>query len=203
MKSLLRFGVLLCILHIDQSSYGQNSSPVNYLKTATQISFNKTAYNLAWSAHPTAQYYKQEYLPEGESLEKFNNMLLVEVLSSNMPLKDAVAAKIAELKTMKQSNPYISYESFYNKEKDEYVLDFVVTANSPDGKQINIAERNIYRYKKYTAPNGETGVLLFGVSQRSYGSNAASFIKALTPAVKKELVKKVVEFVMPEVKGVA
>ena len=200
MKSLLRCFVLLMGLHFANLSYSQTTTPVNYLNTPANLTFNNTVFNFAWSSHPTAQYYKQEYLPKGETGNSFKNMILMEVVTSSIKVKDALDAKVAELNTMKQTNPYVNFEVFHHAATDEYVLDFLVTANSPDGKQISVAERNVYRYKKYTAANGETGVILFGVSKRSYGNEAKGFVAGLTTSTRQDLVNKVKNFVLPAIK---
>jgi len=36
------------------------------------LEFNKTIFNLAWTDKPRDNYYIQEYLPKGETLEKFD-----------------------------------------------------------------------------------------------------------------------------------
>ncbi|PZR27642.1 MAG: hypothetical protein DI535_09475 [Citrobacter freundii] len=200
MKPIFRCSVLLIALLITSFSYSQNTAPVNYLNTPAQLSFNNTSFTLAWSAHPSGQYYKQEYLPKGETVDDFKSMLLLEVVISSLTVKEAFDAKVAELKAMKQANPYVNFETFYHAASDEYVLDFVVTANSADGKQINIAERNIYRYKKYTGPGGRNGVILFGVSKRSYGSEALKFVTGLTSANRQDLVNKVKIFTVPDIR---
>lgn len=197
MKPITRYFLLLIIALVSSRSFSQTpGTAVNYLNTPAALSFNNISFQLAWSAHPNAAYYKQEYLPKGETPNKFTNMLLLEVLVSPTTIKEAIAAKIAELKQMKAGNPYVSYDSSYNAEKNEYLLDFVLTANTPDGKGISIAERNVYRYKKYSGRNGESGVILFGVSKRSYGADAAKFVAGV--GVKKEqLIKTVKEFEIP------
>jgi hypothetical protein len=194
MKPINRYFLVFLIALVSHRSFSQTANtPVNYLNTPAAISFNNMSFQLAWSSHPSAAYYKQEYLPKGETLNKFTNMLLLEVLVSPTTIKEAIGAKIAELKQMKATNPYVSYDSSYNAAKNEYILDFVLTANTPDGKGISIAERNVYRYKKYSGKNGETGVVLFGVSKRSYGAEAGKFVKGVG-VKKEELVKVVREF---------
>lgn len=198
MKVLLSVCMFSC-LYGGMKASAQSSLAVNYLNTSSEILFNGTKFRLAWSSHPTAQYYKQEYLPAGQSPEKFTVMFLLEVVTSTLTPKDAFDAKLAELKTLKQSNSYISFETFYHKETGEYLLDFVITANAADGKTIQIAERSIYRYKKFTGAKGENGVVLMGVSKRSYAEAAPAFVKGLTTETRKELIDKVKRFPFPSI----
>ena len=168
--------VLLGLL-LTTFSFGQITKPTEYLGVAGQISFDKTSYNLAWTSHPTDNYYKQEYLAKGDTIEKFKKLILLDVLTGKTKLKDVVATKIAELKKMKASNPVVNYETF---EKDgEVMLDFLVSENTQDGKYLSIVERNVYRYKSLVDKNGQKCILLFGVSERAYGDDIDKFFSNL------------------------
>lgn len=76
---------------------------------------------------------------------------------------------------MKKTNPVVNYQIFENN--GEYILDFLVSENSKDGKEILIAERNIYRYQMITGNN--KGILLFAVSERGYKENIEAFFNNL------------------------
>jgi hypothetical protein len=128
--------------------------PVNYLNTPLSLAFNDKNYHLVWSSHPSATYYKQEYLAKGETVEKYSSMLMLEVLDASLNPGDAAAAKIAE------------------------ILEFTITANSPDGRQVLISENNVYRYTLFTNPKGAQSLLLFALSYRQYGNDAVKVIKA-------------------------
>jgi hypothetical protein len=172
-----------------------NNSPVDYLNVPGPISFNSTSYNLSWTSHPSATYYKQEYLVKGDTADRFKTMLLLEVLTGKANLKNIADSKVAELKKMKITNPVVTYELTANSTTGEYFLDFVVSDNAPNGK-VNIAERNIYRYTTFTDKAGEKGVLLLGVSIRSYGNDTGKFLASLK-LNKNDLLTKVKQFSMP------
>lgn len=184
-------------LFLTTVSFGQTTKPTEYLGVAGQILFDKTSYNLAWTSHPLDNYYKQEYLAKGETIEKFKKLVLLEIITGKTKLKDVVAKKIAELKKMKASNPIVNYETF---EKDgEVMLDFLVSANTPDGKYLSIVERNVYRYKSVVDKNGQKGVLLFGVSERAYGDDIDKFFPKLK-AHRFDLINLIGAFELPEIK---
>ena len=172
--------------------------PVNYLNTPLNLSFNNSNYNLSWTSHPANNYYKQEYIQKGESAEKFSSMLMLEVLDSKVSVKDAAANKISELEKMKAANPYINYETSYDAAKGEQILDFMITANSRDGKEVVIAERNIYRYTVFVNQKGDKGLLLLAMSVRSYGVDSKKFIEN-SKSGKAELVTKVKDFKIPAI----
>ena len=187
--------VLLGLL-LTTFSFGQTAKSIEYLGVAQQLSFDKGSYNLAWTSHPTDNYYKQEYLAKGDTIEKFKKLILLEIITGKTKLKDVVATKIAELKKMKASNPVVNYETF---EKDgEVMLDFLVSENTPDGKYLSIVERNVYRYKSVVDKNGLKGVLLFGVSERAYGDDIDKFFPNLK-AHRFDLINLVGAFDLPEI----
>jgi len=191
------FIFLLAVLAISASSFGQASKPTEYLHVPGPIAFDSKAYMLTWSSHPAASFYKQEYLVKGEDVNSFRSMILIDVMTGNASIKNAVGAKIAELKKMKESNPVVNYEVIENPKTGEYIIDFLLTANAPDGT-FSIAERNVYRYKTINDKAGHNGVLLFGVSKRAYGPDINPFFASLK-SNRKDLMNKVAAVVIPEI----
>jgi hypothetical protein len=125
-------------------------------------------------------------------------MILVEVLTGELKVKDAAIAKLEELKKLKASNPTINYESFENTETGEYMIDFLLSQTG-EGNAMTIAERNVYRYVPFKGKSGEKGLVLFAVSTRSYGSNINTFLTSLKTK-KSELVNKIAAYKIPELK---
>ncbi|MEP7236339.1 MAG: hypothetical protein ABI685_00675 [Ferruginibacter sp.] len=177
-------------------AHGQNSKTVTeYLNVPGPITINNESFSLAWSSHPSATYYKQEYIGAKDKLEHFKKMVLVEVLTGNAKAADLAQTKIAELKQMKLTNPIVNYEVF--QKNGEYILDFLLSENTPDGKKINILERNVYRYKEVTDKNGKKAVMLFGASERAYGNDADTYLSALKKT-KSTLTNAVAAYVIPQ-----
>ncbi|MBL7703114.1 MAG: hypothetical protein JNM14_12755 [Ferruginibacter sp.] len=189
MKSILSFLLLLPFFTSAQK-------PVDKLNIPGPIIIGKKAHTLVWTAHPAADLYKQEYITAGDNLNKFKTMVLIEVSLGNFSLKDVVTAKMDELKKMKETNPLINYEVF--QKNGEYLLDFLLSANSADGKTREIVERNVYRYKTFTDKSLKKGIMLFGVSTRSYGNDIDNFLKSLKTA-KPALLNEVAQFTIPVV----
>jgi len=176
------------------SSFAHGQKPVDKLNVPGPITIGKKTHVLNWVSNPVAGFYKQEYIPAGDNENKFTSMVLIDVSLGDLKLKDIVDIKITELKKMKETNPMVNYEVF--QKNGEYLLDFLLSANSPDGKTIDIAERNVYRYKIFTDKAGKKGVLLFGVSVRSYGNDIDDFLKGLKTN-KPTLLNEVAQFTMP------
>jgi len=175
---------------------GQTTKPKDYLGNNGVIIFDKTTYNLVWTSHPSDHYYKQEYLAFGDTIEKYKKLILLEVMTGKLKVSDVVAAKVADLKKIKASNPIVNFETF---EKDgEIMLDFIMSENTPDGKFVSILERNIYLYKSIKDKNGQKGVLLFGLSNRYYGNEIDDFFSTFK-AKRFDLINLVGAFIIPEI----
>ncbi|MEO7522636.1 MAG: hypothetical protein ABIT58_01000 [Ferruginibacter sp.] len=159
MKKLKTLSALLAIIIFSTIVHGQPAKKMtDYLHVPGPVIFENKSYNLSWSSHPAAGYYKQEYFQKGVNPDKFNTMLLFEVTTENTDIKNIVAVKIDEIKKMRESNPLVNYNTFDNPKSGEYMIDFLLSANGPDGAAI-VVERNVYRYKSVTDQSGKKGVL--------------------------------------------
>ncbi len=196
MNFIKTFSTLVFTILLSKTFFGQDAKPTNYFGSENTIKFDKIAYNLAWSSHPAENYYKHEYLQQGDTLEKFNKLILVEVSTGKIKLDDVVSTKVAELKKMKETNPVVNYEIF--EKNGEVILDFLVSANTPDGKYLSIVERNVYRYKSIKEKNGQKCVLLFAVSERAYGNDIDNFFPKLKEH-RFDLINLVGQFELPEI----
>ncbi|QNK64285.1 hypothetical protein H7F33_07310 [Pedobacter sp. PAMC26386] len=197
MKLSSFFSLLLAPILLVTVAYGQPSKPVkDYINVKGPIRFDNISYSLSWSSHPSAQLYKQEYIVKGGQSDKYKTMILMDVITGNTRIEDVVSGKVLELKNIKAGNPMVNYELL--EKNGETMIDFLLSANSPDGKTINIVEHNVYRYKKVTNKSGQKAVLLFGVSKRGYGNDITSFLTNLK-STKSELLNKVGRYNIPEI----
>ncbi|CAD0224327.1 hypothetical protein [Chryseobacterium sp. JV274] len=189
----LRILILLLIVPL---LYVNAQNKVNdYLNISGPIKLNQKEYNLVWSSHPNENYYKQEYLSSNENINKYGSMILIDFIKGDFNLKDIVDQKVGELQEMKKNNPVVNYQIFENN--GEYILDFLISENSKDGKEILIAERNIYRYKLVNRGKNK-GILLFAMSERGYPENMDSFFNNLKANTSK-LIEIVGNYKLPEI----
>ena len=197
MNTKNKITTLVVGLLLTTASFGQTTETVtDYLGLAKPILFDEGSYNLAWSAHPTDNYYKQEYLAQGDTLDRFKRLIIVDVLVGNMKLEDVVASMVDRLNKLKASNPVVHYQTF--EREGEIMLDFLLSQDTPDGKYLSLIERNVYRYKTVTDKNGQKAVLLFGVSDRAYGDGIDDFFKNLKEH-RYDLINAVGTFDIPEI----
>ncbi|MFT3910621.1 MAG: hypothetical protein QM737_14440 [Ferruginibacter sp.] len=198
MRKIKSLFVLVPTVIFSTIVYAQTNKKVtDYLHIPGPVIFENKSYNLSWTSHPSAGFYKQEYIQKGENPDRFNAMILFDVTTDNTDIKAVVASKIEEIKKMKVSNPLVNYNSFDNPKTGEYMIDFLLSANGPDGK-TSVVERNVYRYKSFTDKSGNKGIMLFGVSTRSYGNDIDQFLVSLK-SNKKDMVNAVAKFTLPEI----
>ncbi|KXU37222.1 hypothetical protein AXK11_02650 [Cephaloticoccus primus] len=145
----------------------------------TKIEFLEEAYQLAWQSNPQPNYSKYEYLPAGETLARYENMLLLEQLSNGMDVTQVVRAQVESIKERKKTDSVAQFGGLIeNPGTGEVLLDFLLSGHAEDGAII--VEWSAYRYSPVKAANGEPAVRLFGYSKRAYGSDAAmAFLEAL------------------------
>jgi len=179
------------------SAFSQGE-PKDYIDVPGTLMFDSLAYKLAWSSHPTANYYKQEYLPKGGNIDSFSKMVFIDaILSDTLSLETAVDNKVSELKNRKTKDPVTNYKVFQNPEKTEYIVDFVV--GEAVGGLLHIVEWNAYRYRRFTDIGGHKGVMLFGVSRRAYDNDINIFFSGLK-STRGKVINALINYNVPEIR---
>lgn len=165
---------------------------IDYLSVGKQLNFNGSKYDLKWSSHPSENYYKQEYLKQGEELGSYHNMILVEAIEGNLKVKDALKTKASELETRKKWDFVANYQVYENKNKPkEGIIDFVVSDT------MTTYEWNLYRYQMQ---NG--AMVLFAYSYRD-SLNDDNDLKKFFGHIKgkrEDMINKLQSYSIPEVK---
>ena len=100
-------GAGLLFINVMLSNAGDGA--VDRLSLPDPIEFNGESYRLSWSSHPTPYYYRQEYLPPGQTSERFQRMVLIEARVRGDDVNGAVAAQVNRLNKRKSTvQPSIS-----------------------------------------------------------------------------------------------
>ncbi len=172
-------------------------SAVNFMGIKSPISIQRNTYQLAWSAHPDASLYKQEYLAVGDAFPKYKSMVTVDFVVTETTINQAVETKVRELENLKRTTPIVSYEVISNLATGEKMIDCLIGNNAAD-ERANLVERDIFRFKVVKAKSGQQGILLFAVSVRKYGNDITHFLTKLK-SDKSMLVNEVAKLSMPEI----
>jgi len=167
---------------------------VDRLGIAGPIAFDGTDYALAWTSNPSLTYFKQEYLPAGQMPQTYKSMVLVEVLTEGADVKQALASQVQTLNDRKASDPLLNLSVLQNAQEDEVILDFLMSQKDEKGDYI--VEWNAYRYVPYE----KAGVLLFGISHRVYGNEAAKEFLGGLKELRKEQISRIAQQELPQPK---
>ena len=188
-KYLLLTGLSLTLIYCQsakQDPQGKDSSTENanamestngvtdYLHVAGPISFNQQEHFLAWSSHPSDNYYKHEYLPKGQNPERYDQMIMLEVALGDIVPLDIANGKANEIEGRKGTDALAEFTLAENKGTGELLLDFMLSEGTGDAA---IVEWNCYRYKSYIGPSGQKGIMLYALSKRAYGTAVIKFVE--------------------------
>ena len=169
----------------------------DYLHLGDKYRFDNKDYKLVWSSHPASNFYKQEYILPNANVEKYTRMIMIDFLEGDLTPKDAISNFVNNLENSKKQNPIINYQMY--EREDEYMLDFIISKNSQDGKEVLILERNVYRYFRINTPKRK-GILLFGVSDRAYTKKEMDNMFSVLKNKKLDLVNKIIQIEVPKIK---
>ena len=188
--------LVLFLMFIAQFVMAQNKVE-DYLHLGSKYRFDNKDYELVWSSHPASNFYKQEYILPNENVEKYKRLILIDFIEGDLAPKDVLSGLVNSLENSKKQNPVINYKVY--EKNNEYMIDFIMSENSQDGKDVLILERNVYRYFRINTPN-RTGILLFGVSDRAYTKKEMDNMFSVLKNNKFELVNKVAKIEVPKIK---
>lgn len=136
--------------------------PVDHLSVPGPLRLDGIEFALAWSAARPPAIFRQEYLPAGQTLERYRQMLLLDLLAVDATPLEAAMHKLLELRELQRTDPTVNYDLVINEDSGGALLDFVLPGRTGDGDPI--IEWNAYRYERI-----EGGVLMLGISRRGYG----------------------------------
>lgn len=137
-------------------------APIERLGVPGPLQLDGQAFHFVWSSHPSPHFYKQEYLPEGQVLTRYGQMLMIDVLLGDAGPRELAQFKVAELEARKAGDPVVNYDLIMKEDGSSYLLDFVVSGRTSGGEMI--VEWNAYRYEALPG-----GAVMLGISRRGYG----------------------------------
>lgn len=168
---------VLIIYAVGFSSTAAAKDVKDFLGVPGPITIGDLVYALSWSSNPQSGYFKQEYLPEMATTDRYNSMVILEFFETDQQLSDVVAAQIAMINSRKTNDPVANFSVLRNQKANEIILDFLLSSKDKGGEYI--VEWNGYRYAEGQF-NGQRGVKLFALSERAYGNEAAKrFLQGL------------------------
>ncbi len=165
--------LVICVL-----LHGVASAQVNdKLGIKGPLKYNSMLFSLAFADKSNGNYYVQEYLPPGDKVETFHNMLSIFLLADTLSVRSAVKAKADELEKRKKDDPVCRYELNQSPDGKEIMVDFVLA--QAKGDKVAVVEFTIYRYKQITLADGAKALMIYAYSKRGYGDEIKAFFDDL------------------------
>ncbi len=173
------------------------NQPIERIGLIGPIDFNKTPYYLAWSDKPNPTYFVQEYLPKDETVERFNQMITVNVFVMDVSVEEAIQQKVVQLTKRKETDRVCVFNIIESPDPKDSILDCVLSLEK-DG-ELDVAEFIIYRYKQIELENHQKALLIYSYSKRSYGKDIPAFLKNVG-AERSKLLKIMMTKELPKIK---
>jgi hypothetical protein len=170
---------------------------VDQLGVKGPLEFNKTNFNLASAQKVNENYYIQEYLPDKEVFDSFDQLLTIHLFLTSISPDRAAKQKLAELTERKKTDPICNYQTNQSPDGKEVMVDFLL-GESKDNK-MTIAEFNVYRYKQIDIGKNEKAIFVYAYSKRAYGADITAFLKNLK-ADRIEYLNQMIVTEMPKAK---
>jgi hypothetical protein len=156
-----------------------SDAPIDKIGVKGPLEFHKTRFNLAWTDKPKDTYYIQEYVPEGEKVEHFNQMLTIHLFLTEISVEDAVGQKAAELDERKKTDATCQYQVTTSPDGSEAMVDCILGETNAKGDKMKDMEFNVYRYKRIDIGNGKHAILVYAYSKDAYGDDITNFLNTL------------------------
>lgn len=160
------------------------------------LRYSATSFELKWTRKPADNYFVQEYVPPGESLEKFRQMLTLSVLVVDVEAKTVAAMKVDELEKRKKTDEVCNYAVAESPDGSEVIVDFILS----DGKNgnIDVVEFNVRRYSRVQTSDKTSVVLVYAYAVRAYADEIESFLSSLG-SVREERIKEMIGVTLPPI----
>lgn len=141
------------------------------------LTYNGTVFNLVKSHTDSINYYEQYYIPEGEKLDSFRQMMSIFVYDSAYDPNNAANNQVLKLEERKKTDAMCNYQKILNNEKKEYMVDF--TTGETSGEYLLAMQFTIYRYKKISLGKKRPGLVVYGYSSQRYLDSITTYMKTL------------------------
>ena len=108
--------------------------------------------------------------------------------------------KAEDLNARSKGVPYSKATATYNKEKDESIVEFILSAGFNENSQDKIIEWSVVKYKDFKNSNNQKYIMMTQFSKRHYGEKDAQKFASSTNILEKKYMIDFNEMVLPEIK---
>ncbi len=146
---------------IGNKQVNNNKKVKKYCNLPDKIQFDDRDFVLSWSNKVMDGDYLLEYVPLGDDVEHYHDMLTIEcAINYEITVDEFVSIFVNNLDKEKQNDPFVHYTVYDNNDNVK-----IVDALLKDGDTI---EWDMFRYQYLRSLIGQDGVIRFGFSKRVY-----------------------------------
>lgn len=157
--------------------------PVDIIGVKGPIIFNNIRFHLSRSEKAHVDYYIQKYTPIYQTLERFNELISINVLIRNVSLEDAVRQKAGELNKRQETDKICSYSITKGTDGRESIIDYVLSTEKND--ELTAVEFTISRYKEVELQDHTKAILIYSYTKTANGKDKIDFFTNLSKDRKK------------------
>ena len=157
------------------------------------IIFDGISYELVWTNTRDGNFYIQEYIPRGQKLETYTQMITLSLLRKETPLSVVTLERMNQLEARKKSHALCQYSLIESPDSKEYILDFITSET--DGNGIKTVSFTISRYQEIEIHN-KPALLQLAYTQRATGDGVEGMLRSVA-ANRAHLVSAMAETAMP------
>jgi tetratricopeptide (TPR) repeat protein len=160
--------------------------------------FDKINYNFNQSIKTNEATYVQQYLPENETSDNFNQMLICKVLITDLTAQKVAEIKMKQLGKIRKTDSFCNSRIFKSPDNNEFIVDYFLGEYTNENK-LRFIDYYVYRYKRIKLENNNDAVLAFVFMRHSNGNNQENFINEINK-LKNDYVDKMSSVDLPTIK---
>lgn len=177
------------------ATFGLTKAQSDLLSIPGPTEFDGTEFFLVWSKQGSKTLYRQQFLPRGERIEDFTQILDFSYFTKEIEMEMAVRQKVESIQKRGQTDKFAKVNVTESPDGREFVVDYFISEAPEKGNSY--IEYNIYRFKPYD--NGtQKSFLILSYAKRIYGD-----LKSAAKSLAKErehLMGEMIEYKIPEIK---
>ena len=140
------------------------------------ISFDGTKYNFLRALNQNEGSYYQEYVPDKETTDNYNQMLIYKLFFSDWSVREFAENKMHQIEQFKNTDSISTSRMFHNADSSEWIVDYFLGEYTND-KKLSGVDYYIYRYKKIKLGYDSNAILAFVYNRHSNGKDPVHFLE--------------------------
>jgi tetratricopeptide (TPR) repeat protein len=173
--NLLFFIISFFAITATYNVYPQDNTSEN-LGIPGPINFDGTNYYLLQAVKQNDVTYYQEYVPESETSDNYNQMLICKLFLTDWTAQEVAENKANQIEQLKNTDTISTYRMFKSKDVNDYIIDYFLGEYTTDNKLSGV-EYYVYRYKRIKLENDSEAIFAYAYTRHSNGKNTENFLQ--------------------------